>query len=123
MKLTLEVVNKNSGNNLNAIMMPYLKFVQCGAGGMLTNAPSISGRRKIKGTFKEKKTGRVIENDIFYAYAFDKEDVEICYKVALAWFNKHATRIGNEDEREFVKAEWLGTTISIEDYSKKIHRR
>lgn len=61
-------------------------------------------RRKIKGVFKNKKTGAVIKGDNFDAIDING-DAEKAYKIAIEYYN-HTRQSDSEAEREFVSAEW-----------------
>ena len=81
--------------SINTEMMPFKKYVE--SLNILYREDTIT----ITGTFKEKGTGKVIDNDTFDACRIGKgNDIELIYKTYLKWFNH--TRDKNEPEREFV---------------------
>ncbi len=78
--------------------MPFVKFAQS------LNLIVHDRKRKIKGTFREITTKKIIKRDIFDAVVIGKGTPEETYKVYLRYFN-HTIEEG-ESEREFVSAEW-----------------
>ena len=74
--------------NTNIEMMPFKKFVE--TLGILYREDTI----KITGSFKEKGTNNIIDNDTFEAKRIGKsEDLELIYKTYLKWFNHTKTVI------------------------------
>jgi len=81
-----------------ADLMPFKKFVQSIL-NKLWNEDTV----KIRGTFRNTKTGEIIDCDTFDAHLIGKGDLEETYKTYLAWFNH--TRLEGESAREFVAVE------------------
>ena len=91
----LEIPN----NTKHEEMMDFKKFAQS-IKGLMYNDEKIF----IEGTFKEKKTKKIISGDNFLANKVwksgEKINLELIYKTYLEWFNR--TSHYGEEEREFI---------------------
>ena len=65
-------------------------------------------RRKISGTFKEKGSNELNENDIFMAYELMHSSALEVYRCYVEYFNYTIQRPG-EKERIAVSAKWIKT--------------
>lgn len=82
-----------------ALMLPYKTFVQSKL------RKTIRGKKRIKGVFKNTKTGKIVKGDNFDCFVVGKEpNAEESYKLALDYYNY--TREKGDATRDFVSAEW-----------------
>lgn len=80
-------------------LMPFMKFVQVHLRLIYHDRT-----RRIKGTFRDKDTGKLVEGDTFEAHIVGDGTAKTVYNAYLDWFNY--TIEAHESEREYVNAEF-----------------
>jgi hypothetical protein len=82
------------------ILMPFKKFAES-----VLQLIVHDRKKKIKGTFRNKRTNNIISGDNFEAVVIGHGTAEESYRAYIAWYN-HTRNSDKESEREFVSAEW-----------------
>lgn len=91
-------------------MMPFVKYAQTNLRILIHDE-----KKKIKGVFKNKKTGEIVKGDNFLAVVCGKRTAEETYKAYLDWYNYTREDKEKEAEREFVSAEWDKAEAQLSD--------